>query len=179
MQLAWAWRLGARRCFVACSYAYAGASSLGSDHAPPIERQADTAVCVGPCWSVATLPHSSAALLLLLHRRRGRRSRDELDGSAGLARTEHGHDVGQRHRLEFTRQEIANLEHAELLAQQDAQLGVHVLRQRRPAGATTATSAAARTLLSGSCRGACSAASSPRPLRGVSCGRARGATAAL
>src|SRR3954470_7781063 len=69
------------------------------------------------------------------------RARNEFDRSRRLPGTKYRDHVGQWHRLELTRQEITNLEHAEVLSEQDAQLGVHVLRERR-AGAPCAASAA-------------------------------------
>ena len=43
--------------------------------------------------------------------RRGARG-TSLMRPSGLARAQHGHDVGQRHGLEFSGQEVANLERA-------------------------------------------------------------------
>src|SRR3954470_4945282 len=69
------------------------------------------------------------------------RARNELDRSRGFSGTKYREDISQRHRLELTRQEIANLEHAEFFSEQDRQLGVHVLRQRRTGDACAASAA--------------------------------------
>src|SRR4051812_45767283 len=71
------------------------------------------------------------------------RARNELDRSRGLSGTKYRDHVGQRDGLELTRQEIANLEHAEFFSEQDRQLGVHVLRQRRARDTCAAPAAAA------------------------------------
>ena len=69
--------------------------------------------------------------------------RDELDLTGRFARAQHRHDVGERDRLELAGQEVANLERRLLLPEQDRQLRVHVLGQRR-SGLTAAATAAAR-----------------------------------
>src|SRR3954447_10188165 len=91
----------------------------------------------------ARLWASGAGLSPLLAR--WSRARNELDRSRGLSGTKYRDHVGQRDGLELTRQEIANLERAQFFSEQDRQLGVHVLRQRRTgdACATSAATAAA------------------------------------
>src|SRR3954467_10668425 len=71
------------------------------------------------------------------------RARNEFDRSRRLPGTKYRDHVGQWHRLATTRQEITNLEHAEFLSEQDRQLGVHVLRQRRARDTCAASAAAA------------------------------------
>src|SRR3954469_18602745 len=71
------------------------------------------------------------------------RARNELNRSRGLSGTKYRDHVGQRDGLELTRQEIANLEHAEFFSEQDRQLGVHVLRQRRARDTCAASAASA------------------------------------
>src|SRR4051794_4921567 len=96
----------------------------------------------------ATLWASGSGLSPLLAR--WCRARNELDRSRGLSGTKYRDHVGQRDGLELTGQEIANLEHAEFFSEQDRQLGVHVLWQRRArdtcaASTTAAASAPAAT----------------------------------
>jgi hypothetical protein len=53
-----------------------------------------------------------------------------------------GHQVRERHRLELAGEKIANLEHAPVLPEQNRELRIHVLRQRRPARARARGAAA-------------------------------------
>src|SRR6185503_19320902 len=96
----------------------------------------------------------------------------ELDRPRRLARTQDGHDVRERHWRELAADEVANLERGQVLAEQNAELGVHFLRETRSAGRAAATTAATPASSTGRrllrCpRGACaSRTSGTRPASG-------------
>ena len=58
-------------------------------------------------------------------------ARRQLDRARSLTRLQDRHQIRKRQRRELTRQEVANVEHGLVLTDQDVELGVHLLRQRR------------------------------------------------
>src|SRR5678815_1688733 len=69
--------------------------------------------------------------------------RHQLDGPRRFSCAEHRHDVRERHGREFAADEVANLERRQVLAEQDAELRVHFLRQAGGTRGATASPATA------------------------------------